>query len=73
MKSKSASEWSGDIYSRDSGDSCYGTISMKGPNALKVEACALGWFLCAGNGWSRTDIKPVSLMSDRGNWPGSRS
>jgi hypothetical protein len=73
MKSKSMSEWSGNIYSRDSGNSYYGTISMKGPNALKVEACALGWFFCSGNVWSRAYIKPVSLMSDRGNWPGSRS
>jgi hypothetical protein len=46
---------------------------MKGPNALKVEACALGRFFCSGNVWSRTDIKPVSLMSDRGNWLSSRS
>jgi uncharacterized protein (DUF2147 family) len=73
MKSKSMSEWSGNIYSRDRGNSYYGTISMKGPNALKVEACALDWFFCSGNVWSRADIKPVSLMSDRGNWPGLRS
>ena len=73
MKSKSTSEWSGNIYSRDSGNSYYGTISMKGPNALKVEACALGRFFCSGNVWSRADIKPVSLISDRGNWRDSRS
>jgi hypothetical protein len=73
MKSKSASEWSGNVYSRDSGNSYYGTISMKGPNSLKVEACALGRFFCSGNVWSRAYIKPVSLMSDRGDWPGSRS
>jgi hypothetical protein len=46
---------------------------MKGPNALKVEACALGRFFCSRNVWSRADIKPVSLMSDRGNWLSSRS
>lgn len=73
MKSRSASEWSGNIYSRDSGNSYYGTMSMKGPNALKVEACALGRFFCSGNVWSRADIKPVNLMSDRGNWRDSRS
>jgi Uncharacterized protein conserved in bacteria (DUF2147) len=67
MKSKSTSEWTGNIYSRDSGNSYYGNISMKGPNALKVEACALGRFFCSGNVWRRADIKPVSLMSDRSN------
>jgi hypothetical protein len=66
MKSKSASEWSGSVYSRDSGNIYYGTIAMKGPNSLWVEACALGRFFCSGNTWSRTDIKPQRLISDRG-------
>jgi Uncharacterized protein conserved in bacteria (DUF2147) len=66
MKSKSASEWSGSIYSRDSGNIYYGTIAMKGPNSLWVEACALGRFFCSGNIWSRVDIKPQRLISDRG-------
>jgi hypothetical protein len=66
MKSKSASEWSGSIYSRASGNIYYGTIAMKGPNSLQVEACALGRFFCSGNLWSRADIKPQRLISDRG-------
>ena len=66
MKSKSASEWSGSVYSRDSGTIYYGTIAMKGPNSLRVEACALGRFFCSGNIWSRADIKPQRLISDRG-------
>jgi hypothetical protein len=66
MKSKSASEWSGSIYSRASGNIYYGTIAMKGPNSLRVEACALGRFFCSGNLWSRADIKPQRMISDRG-------
>jgi hypothetical protein len=66
MKSKAASEWSGTIYSRESGNIYYGTIAMKGPNSLRVEACALGRFFCSGNIWSRADIKPARLMTDRG-------
>jgi Uncharacterized protein conserved in bacteria (DUF2147) len=66
MKSKSASEWSGSIYSRTSGNIYYGTIAMKGPNSLRVEACALGRFFCSGNLWSRADIKPQRMISDRG-------
>ena len=42
MKSKAASEWSGNIYSRDSGNTYYATMALKGPNSLQVEACALG-------------------------------
>ena len=42
MKPKTASEWSGNVYSRDSGSTYYATIAMKGPDSLRVEACALG-------------------------------
>jgi len=73
MKSKTASEWSGNIYSRDSGNIYYGTIAMKGPNSLRVEACALGRFFCSGNLWSRADIKPQRLISDRRMSPEPRS
>ena len=59
MKPRSSSQWSGNIYSRDSGNTYYGTIAMKGPNALKVEACALGRFFCSGNVWNRADIRPA--------------
>jgi hypothetical protein len=54
------------IYSRDSGNIYYGMITTKGPNSLWVEACALGRFFCSGNIWSRGDIKPQRLISDRG-------
>jgi uncharacterized protein (DUF2147 family) len=73
MKSKPASEWSGSIYSHDSGNIYYGTIAMKGPNSLRVEACALGRSFCSGNIWSRADIKPQRLISDRGIWSEPRS
>ena len=65
MKSKAASEWSGTIYSRDSGNTYYGTIAMKGPNSLRVEACALGRFFCSGNIWSRIGARPAKLVTSR--------
>lgn len=55
MKPKSDTTWSGNIFSRSSGNSYYGTITMKEPNTLRVEACALGKFLCSGNNWTRLD------------------
>jgi Uncharacterized protein conserved in bacteria (DUF2147) len=65
MKSKSASKWSGNIYSRDSGNTYYGTMTMKGTNSLHVEACALGHFFCSGTTWRRADAQPKKLVSDR--------
>jgi hypothetical protein len=65
MKPKTASEWSGNIYSRDSGSTYYATIAMKGPDSLRVEACALGRFFCSGNVWSRIGAKPAKLVTTR--------
>ncbi len=65
MKLKAANEWSGNIYSRDSGDTFYGTMAIKGPNALRVEACALGKFFCSGNVWNRIGATPAKLVTYR--------
>jgi uncharacterized protein (DUF2147 family) len=64
MKPKSADKWSGDIYSRASGSSYYATMTVKGPNTLRVEACALGQFFCSGNVWNRI-AKPQDQMTSR--------
>jgi Uncharacterized protein conserved in bacteria (DUF2147) len=63
MKPKAASQWSGNIFSRDSGNTYYATMKMKGPNSLRVEACALGSFFCTGNVWSRIAGPSEQLMS----------
>jgi hypothetical protein len=65
MKPKTASEWSGNIYSRDSGSTYYATIAMKGPDSLQVEACALGRVFCSGNVWSRIAARPAKLVTTR--------
>jgi uncharacterized protein (DUF2147 family) len=63
MKPKASAEWSGNIYSRDSGNTYYATMVMKGPNALRVEACALGRFFCSGNVWSRIDAPADKMIT----------
>jgi hypothetical protein len=64
MKSKAASEWAGNIYSRDSGDSYYATVTLKEPNTLRVEACVLWRFWCSGNAWNRI-LKPGRMVTYR--------
>lgn len=59
MKPKSDSQWSGSVYSRDSGDTYYGTMRLRGPDTLHVEACAFGRFYCNGNNWTRVTPKPL--------------
>ena len=59
MKPKSDQQWSGSVYSKDSGDTYYGTMRMKGPNMLRVEACAFSRFYCNGGNWTRITRKPM--------------
>ena len=73
MKAKADSKWSGNIYSHGSGDTYYGTMEMKAPNALRVEACALGRLYCSGNVWSRINAKPEKLITSRQTSPEPRS
>jgi hypothetical protein len=65
MKPKASTEWSGNVYSRDSGETYYGTMVMKGANSLQVEACALGRFFCSGNVWTRIGAGPEKLITAR--------
>jgi uncharacterized protein (DUF2147 family) len=53
MRPKSSAAWSGNVYSRASGTTYYGTMTMKGTDTLRVEACVLFRFFCSGNVWSR--------------------
>ena len=65
MKPNTDRQWTGSVYSQDSGDTYYGTMNLKGINTLRVEACALGRFYCSGNNWSRISGRAESLMTSR--------
>jgi len=63
MKPKGDARWSGNVYSRTSGNSYYGTMTLKQADTLRVEACALGKFLCSGNNWTRLQPKPHEVVT----------
>ena len=46
-------KWSGRIHDPDSGRNYDSTISMKGPNAMRVQGCAFGGMFCGGQTWKR--------------------
>jgi uncharacterized protein (DUF2147 family) len=73
MKPKTERQWTGGVYSQDSGETYYGTMSMKGINTLRVEACALGRFYCSGNNWSRITRRADSLVTSWQKLSGSRA
>ena len=65
MTSKSDNKWSGDIYSRASGNSYYAKMTLKAPNTLHVEACAVLRFFCSGNDWTRVVTAPDEMIISR--------
>ena len=73
MKPKASTGWSGNVYSRESGETYYGSMIMRGPNSLRVEACALGRFFCSGNLWTRIGARPEKLITARQMAPEPRT
>ncbi|WKA27472.1 DUF2147 domain-containing protein [Bradyrhizobium roseum] len=65
MKPKTQMQWTGGVYSQSSAETYFGTMSMKGINTLRVEACALGRFYCSGNNWSRITRRADGVMTSR--------
>jgi uncharacterized protein (DUF2147 family) len=65
MKPKTSVQWAGSVYSKDSGDTYYGSINLKGPNTLRVEACAIGRFYCNGNHWTRMPPMTDRIITSR--------
>jgi uncharacterized protein (DUF2147 family) len=47
------SKWVGRIHDPNSGRNYDSTVAMKGPNALRVQGCALGGLFCGGQTWNR--------------------
>ena len=77
MKAKNVTQWTGNIYSRSSGNSYYGTMTLKETNTLRVEACAVGKFFCSGNNWTRIEesrsIGSNEMATSRRHVSGARS
>ena len=63
MKPKGDTQWSGNVYSRTSGNSYYGTMTLKQADTLRVKACALGQFLCSANNWTRVQPKADQVVT----------
>ncbi|MFK4525510.1 hypothetical protein ABIF97_000408 [Bradyrhizobium japonicum] len=72
MKPKTHDAWTGSIYSRSSGSTYYGTMTLTASGRLRVEACALGRFWCSGNDWTRVEERQQKVITTSRQW-GARS
>lgn len=73
MKPKTHDVWTGSIYSRSSGSTYYGRMTLTASGKLRVEACAIGYFWCSGNDWTRVEEHREQLMTTSRQWSGARS
>ncbi|KJC52860.1 hypothetical protein UP09_00425 [Bradyrhizobium sp. LTSP885] len=75
MKPKQDAQWSGNIYSHDSGNTYYGTIELTDPDRMLVAACALGRFYCTTADWTRVSRTPRQqrVITQRQSQPEPRS
>src|SRR2546425_151472 len=55
MKPTQSSRWSGKIHDTRSDRIYTANISLKNPNALKVQGCVFGGLFCGGETWTRVD------------------
>jgi uncharacterized protein (DUF2147 family) len=53
MRPSGPNRWSGQIYNADDGNSYASTVSVAGPDALRVEGCV--GMLCGGETWTRAE------------------
>ncbi|UPK28830.1 DUF2147 domain-containing protein [Bradyrhizobium sp. 195] len=72
MKPKTHEVWTGSIYSRSSGSTYYGRMTLKSSGTLHVEACAIGRFWCSSNDWIRVEEPREKLITASPQW-GARS
>jgi hypothetical protein len=49
----SEAKWTGRIHDPDSGRTYDSSMTMKGPNILRVQGCAFGGMFCGGQTWTR--------------------
>jgi uncharacterized protein (DUF2147 family) len=49
----SKTKWAGRIHDPNSGRNYDSTMEMRGPNALRVQGCAMGGMFCGGQTWKR--------------------
>lgn len=68
MKPKTHDVWTGSIYSRSSGSTYYGTMTLKASGKLHVEACAIGRLWCSGNDWTRIETPREPLITTSRQW-----
>ncbi len=52
----SKSQWDGEVYNAENGETYTSHISLTSPDVLRIEGCVLGGLLCGGESWTRVPL-----------------
>jgi len=55
MRPNGSNKWSGQVYNAEDGKTYSGNLTEQGPNAVRLEGCALGGLVCKGQNWTRAN------------------
>jgi uncharacterized protein (DUF2147 family) len=55
MKPTKKNRWEGKVYNINDGKIYSASITMKGPDDLRIEACSFGGLVCGGQSWTRAE------------------
>ncbi len=53
MKQTGPNKWEGSVYNAENGKIYKAAMSLEGDDALRMEGCIMGGFLCGGETWTR--------------------
>lgn len=57
---RKAGRWEGQVYNAQNGQTYQASITLQGPDTLRIEGCVLG-FLCGGENWTRVPEEPAPI------------
>lgn len=63
MKQTGPNKWEGSVYNAENGKTYKAAMSLEGADALRMEGCIMGGFLCGGETWTR--FKDVATTRPR--------
>lgn len=62
MKPAGPQRWEGEVYNAQNGKTYSANITQSNPNALRIEGCLIGGFLCGGQEWTRVENSSASAL-----------
>jgi uncharacterized protein (DUF2147 family) len=71
MQPTRPNRWEGEIYNAQNGKTYSGSITLTGPDELRIDGCVLGFF-CGGQNWTRVKAEQSGAAAPAGRKTAAR-